>query len=366
MRFRRGSWGVLRCPPLPASVKCLPMPSSTSPPGPPPRGEVDGTITGTFVVDEVLNVSRRERPLVSLVLPAFNEASVLRDHVLILLNYLKTLIRRFRFEVIIVNDGSSDETGQIATQLADGVRRDPRLRPPAQLRPRPGAQDGLRAVPRPVRRGPRHRPELRTGAHRRCCSTASRRPAHASCSPPRTCAAGGSSTCRGCASLFSRVANWFLARSSGQNISTMTCMVRAIDGRFLRSLHLRSTGMDVMPEMIHKAKLLRATIEEVPAELNWERQNRLGGSRRSSLRIVRQILGTTVVGLHPAAVHLPAGAGPAAARVRRLREHLDGDPFHRRLRRTRVRRRIPRATCRPQSPSPTRITRTRSSSACSR
>ena len=58
-----------------------------------------------------------------------------------------------------------------------------------------------------------------------------------------------------------------LARSSGQNISTMTCMVRAIDGRFLRSLHLRSTGMDVMLEMIHKAKLLRATIEEVPADL---------------------------------------------------------------------------------------------------
>ena len=75
--------------------------------------------------------------------------------------------------------------------------------------------------------------------------------------------------------VFSRVANWFLARASGQKISTMTCMVRAIDGRFLRSLHLRSTGMDVMPEMIHKAKLMRASIEEVPAELNWQRQNRV-------------------------------------------------------------------------------------------
>lgn len=96
--------------------------------------------------------------------------------------------------------------------------------------------------------------------------------------------------------VFSRVANWFLARASGQNISTMTCMVRAIDGRFLRSLHLRSTGMDVMPEMIHKAKLLRASVEEVPAELNWQRQNRLAGRRRSSLRILRQITATTVSG----------------------------------------------------------------------
>ena len=76
----------------------------------------------------------------------------------------------------------------------------------------------------------------------------------------------------------------------------MTCMVRVIDGRFLRSLHLRSTGMDVMPEMIQKAKILRASIEEIPAELNWELQNRVGGRRRSSLRILTQILGTTASG----------------------------------------------------------------------
>jgi uncharacterized membrane protein len=61
-------------------------------------------------------------------------------------------------------------------------------------------------------------------------------------------------------------------------------------------LHLRSTGMDVMPEMIHKAKLLRASIEEVPAELNWERQNKVAGKRRSSLKVAQQIAGTTMSG----------------------------------------------------------------------
>ena len=34
----------------------------------------------------------------------------------------------------------------------------------------------------------------------------------------------------------------------------------------------------------------------MPAELNWERQNRVGGKRRSSLRIFQQIFGTTVSG----------------------------------------------------------------------
>jgi hypothetical protein len=48
--------------------------------------------------------------------------------------------------------------------------------------------------------------------------------------------------------------------------------------------------------MIHKAKILRASIEEIPAELNWELQNRVRGRRRSSLRLVTQIFGTTVSG----------------------------------------------------------------------
>jgi len=271
------------------------MSSSTSPTDPPARKVVDGTITGSFVVDEVLNVGRRERPLVSLVLPAFNEASVLRDHVLILLNYLKSLIREFRFEVIIVNDGSSDQTGAIASQLAVEFH-------------------GIRVFDHPRNFGLGQ--ALKTG-FAKCHGQyvivldidLSYGPEHIGLLLDRITSTDArlvlaSPYMRGgrvvdvpwLRLLFSRLANWFLARASGQNISTMTCMVRAIDGRFLRSLHLRSTGMDVMPEMIHKAKLLRATIEEVPAELNWERQNRLGGSRRSSLRIIRQILGTTVAG----------------------------------------------------------------------
>ena len=266
------------------------------PPGDPVSTDSDKfTTTGTFVVDEVMNRHKRERPLVSLVLPAFNEALVLRDHIQILLNYLKTLIRRFRFELIIVNDGSSDQTGAIASQLAeefDGIRvfDHPRNFGLGQALKTGFAQcrgQYVVVLDIDLSYGPEHIELLldritRTDARLVLASPYMR---------------GGRVVDVPWLRLaLSRVANWFLARASGQNISTMTCMVRAIDGRFLRSLHLRNTGMDVMPEMIHKAKLLRATIEEVPAELNWERQNRLGGSRRSSLRVVRQILGTTASG----------------------------------------------------------------------
>jgi glycosyltransferase involved in cell wall biosynthesis len=269
--------------------------SNKPPSRPPERGEVDGTTTGSFVADEVMNVAARNRPLVSIVLPAYEEAAILRDHVVILLDYLKTLNRRFRFELIVVNDGSRDQTGPIANQLAADFA-------------------GVRAFHHPRNFGLGQ--ALRTG-FAQCRGQyvvvldidLSYGPEHVGLLLDRMTKSGArlvlaSPYMRGgrvvdvpwLRVLFSRVANWFLARASGQRISTMTCMVRAIDGRFLRSLHLRSTGMDVMPEMIHKARLLRATIDEIPAELNWGLQNRVGAQRRSSLRIFRQIGGTTVSG----------------------------------------------------------------------
>ena len=271
------------------------MPSRNLPPTPTPDAGIDGTTTGTFVVDEVLYAARRQRPLVSIVLPAYGEAAILHDHVVELLEYLKTLNRGYRFEIIIVNDGSRDQTGAIATQLAvefDGVRvfHHPRNFGLGQALKTGFAQcrgQYVIVLDIDLSYGPEHVGLLleritQTGARMVLASPYMR--------------GGRVVDVPWLRVVFSRVANWFLARASGQRISTMTCMVRAIDGRFLRSLHLRSTGMDVMPEMIHKAKLLRASIEEIPAELNWGRQNRVGRSRRSSLRIFRQILGTTVSG----------------------------------------------------------------------
>jgi glycosyltransferase involved in cell wall biosynthesis len=241
------------------------------------------------------SVARPVRPLVSIVIPVYDEAALLREHTLLLLDYLGSLQSRFRFDIIIVNDGSRDESGAIAERLAfenDSIRvfnhrRNFGLGQALKTGFARCQGDYVIVLDIDFSYGPEHVGLLLD----RIVSTGARM---VLASPYMK---GGSVlevpwTRR----VLSRVANRFLARASGHQLSTMTCMVRAIDGRFLRSLHLRNMGMDIMPEMIQKAKLLRASIEEVPAELNWRRQNRMGKRRRSSMRIVNQIVGTVTSG----------------------------------------------------------------------
>ncbi|GBC60934.1 glycosyl transferase family 2 [Desulfonema ishimotonii] len=84
------------------------------------------------------------------------------------------------------------------------------------------------------------------------------------------------------------------------NVFTLTSMVRAYDGKFLSRLNLMTMGMGISPEIIHKALILRARIEEIPAHLNWgfeKTQKTEGGPRRrSSMRIVKSIVSSFITG----------------------------------------------------------------------
>lgn len=67
----------------------------------------------------------------------------------------------------------------------------------------------------------------------------------------------------------SRGANHVLSFSSYHDIKTLTGMVRAYDGPFIRAMPLKAEGADVMVEIIYKAQVLRARIDEIPATLSW-------------------------------------------------------------------------------------------------
>jgi hypothetical protein len=91
-------------------------------------------------------------------------------------------------------------------------------------------------------------------------------------------------------------ANKFLTFFAHGELSTITCMVRAFEGDFIRTMDLRAVGMEIMPEVVYKSMILRARIREIPAHLNWERQRLAGVARQSSMRILRHIVATVLAG----------------------------------------------------------------------
>lgn len=90
--------------------------------------------------------------------------------------------------------------------------------------------------------------------------------------------------------LLSKNVNRFLRITSPKKIHTFTGMVRVYKREFLQTLNLKSSTYAINPEIIHKAIILRARIEEIPAHLDWSFQEAVQGSRTSSIRIFKGIL----------------------------------------------------------------------------
>jgi glycosyltransferase involved in cell wall biosynthesis len=236
-----------------------------------------------------------ERPLVSLILPAYNEEAILEPNLAEIFAYLDRLRDRYRWQVILVNDGSRDRTGEIADRVA-------------------ATRGDLHVVHHPRNFGLGQ--ALKSGFG--CCegdyvvsidvdlsySTAhigfmldTIRASKAKIVLASPYMKGGTiGNVPALRKVLSIWANRFLSVLAGGRISTLTCLVRAYDGPFIRSLNLRALGMEVMPEVIYKSMVLRATIDQVPATLDWQLQQGPGPARKSSMRILRHMFRTVLSG----------------------------------------------------------------------
>lgn len=241
------------------------------------------------------NVTSTHRPLVSLVLPAFNEAAILEQNVTHICKHLISLEGRYRWEVLIVNDGSSDATGEIADHLAV---RFPFLRVVhhpsnfglGQAFKTAFAQtqgDYIVTMDVDLSYDVEHVDALLETIRRASSKMVLASP---------YMRGGQISNVPWLRRTLSIWANRFLSLFAQGGLSTLTCMVRAYDGPFTRGMNLRSTGMEVMPEMIYKTMILRGRIAQIPAHLDWSRQVAAGTKRRSSMRILRHMLATLLSG----------------------------------------------------------------------
>jgi len=234
---------------------------------------------------------RDERPLVSIVVAAYNEEDILEINLAKLCDHMHGLERDYRWEIILVNDGSGDGTAEIADRAAAVLPEVTTIHHPINMGLCEALKTGFKhcngrycvTIDIDLSYTPDHIERLL--AKIRATSS------HIVLASPYM--EGGSvRNVPWLRRILSKYSNKFLNKVSPENIHTFTGMVRAYDVEFLKRLNLKSKGMDVNPEIIYKAILLRARITEIPAQLEWEvpHEKAATNARKSSLSVPWQTL----------------------------------------------------------------------------
>jgi glycosyltransferase involved in cell wall biosynthesis len=237
---------------------------------------------------------RAAQPSVSVVVPAYNEAALLADSLTRLHDYLCTLDDSYRWEMVVVDDGSDDGTGPLADRFAAAHARVTVVHHPdngglglaVRTAFRHCDADYIVMMDSDLSYSPDHIHPLldtiiATGASIVVASPY-RPDAKATGVPPSR--------------LFtSRAANHVLALAAGGGLTTLTGMVRAYDGDFSRSLDLEARGPTVNCEILYRARERGAAIVEIPAHLDWSRLQMHRQDKRSLKSVARTTASTLAI-----------------------------------------------------------------------
>lgn len=228
------------------------------------------------------------KPMLSVVLPAYNEEALIGESLKLVCEHLETVEGKYTWEVLVVDDGSKDSTSTIVGEFAEAEPRVRLLRHITNFNLGQALRyafnraqgDYVITLDTDLSYAAEHIELL--------ADTIVETKAKIVIASPY--AKGGRVTAvPRIREMLSRAANRLLAMTAKGHLTTITGMVRAYDARFIKSLDLKAWDFEVNTEIIYKAQLLRAWIVEIPAHLDWSRQQQVGKLRGSSIRIGRAI-----------------------------------------------------------------------------
>jgi glycosyltransferase involved in cell wall biosynthesis len=233
---------------------------------------------------EVIN----PKPSVSLVIPGYNEAAIVLSSLMAVYEYMEKLNDKYDWEIIFINDGSSDSTGQIAEEFAETHPMVKVYHHIVNLDLGCALRTGFSHVNKlftitldiDLSYAPYHIGEI--------LETLIDSKADIVIASPYM--KGGKVTAVPfMRKIMSRGVNRFMQMASQDKLHTFTSMVRGYRTSFLKSLNLKTKNFEISPEILYKSMILRARIVEIPAHLDWTEQNKLITRRRSGMRFVRNI-----------------------------------------------------------------------------
>lgn len=228
------------------------------------------------------------KPMVSIVVPGYNEEAIITSNLKIIADYLKGLEGKFDWEIVFVNDGSKDQTGKLADNFA---LEQPKVRVCHHIvnlnlgnALKTGFSNAMGdytvVLDLDLSYGVEHIEII--------LDTLITTQAHVVIASPYM--KGGKVTAVPfIRALLSRFVNRFMRLASQEKYHTYTGMVRGYRTEFIQNLNLKTKDYEINPEILYKAMILRARIVEIPAHLDWTEQNKLKGKRTSNMRILKSI-----------------------------------------------------------------------------
>jgi glycosyltransferase involved in cell wall biosynthesis len=234
----------------------------------------------------------QQRPLVSIIVPAFNEAAIITENLGVICAYLETIEDRYRWELIVVNDGSTDETGMLINDFAASRSNVVSLHHAINFQLGQALRyafhnargDYFVTFDADLSYAPDHIGRLLdeiTDSNAKVVIASPYMAGGQTTKVPRV------------RKVMSRWANRVLSATAKGKLTTITGMVRAYDARFLKSLNLKTVDAEINPEIIYKAQILRAHIVEIPAHLDWTFRQTGGKRRKSAVRTSRSVASST-------------------------------------------------------------------------
>ena len=264
-------------------------------------GDASRGVRATSLLDSDRVTLQVARPLASIVVPAFNEGPELAERLETLWRFLECAEGPYEYEVLVIDDGSSDSTYETAQTVATS---DQRIRVVRHTENR-----GLGAAIRTgfvFARGSvivtydsdmSYRPDVITTM----LAELDRSGADLVLASPYM--KGGSvAGVPWVRRMLSREANRFLSFAMNGRYATITCMVRAYRVEFFRAIEFTEDRMEVNPELFFKAVKSGASIREIPARLEWSADRAKSHSSVKPVRTLKQISRTVRYGVS----HRPA------------------------------------------------------------
>lgn len=236
-------------------------------------------------------VQTNKKPFLTIILPCYNEEAILQSSFDKINQYVSEL--SYDFEILIINDGSSDKTGKIADEIVQGNKQVRVIHHPTNLNLGNALQTGfcnskgdiLVVMDIDLSYSVEHIGRMVDKIVESSCDMVVASPYMK----------GGKVTAVPFArKMMSKWLNKFMNVAAQDKYFTFTGMVRAYRASFIKNVNLKTKDYEINPEIMYKAMILRAQIIEIPAHLDWTEQNKVTNERTSSIRIIKGFFSGTM------------------------------------------------------------------------